>query len=252
MICHRLARAAVLLVAAAAISGTGRPVRAYTLTTWTPQGIIDTWDRMANPMDGADADAWVVDSGDLLYASNTGQAIRPGMDLSGDFRFGARVRSSGTDDDRYGLMFGVLDADNNYRLSWEGNFSNGGYAEMDGSRGLSLIRELAGTSVSLINLPSAYFEPRTWYDAEVWRTGGDVGIKVARVSDGWVVVDQSVADTTFLHGYFGLWNASQDTRYNNVQLLQPDGSGSVPEPGPLAAAAAVSAAGALAWRRRRG
>ena len=192
------------------------PGYAYTLTA---SNVLSTWTHYTSPMTTASANAWAVSGSSVLYNSNTGGTLASDFSITGNFIFKVRIASYDTDNDRYGLVFGFTDVNNNYRMSWE----NAGYAEADSSRGLSLIREVGGTSVSLNNIV-LYWGTNVAYDVTVYRSGDYIGMQVVRVSDSVVIRDIAVVDTTFMSGRVGLWNDSQPTIYSNIELI-------IPEPG---------------------
>jgi hypothetical protein len=190
------------------------------------------WGREPDPIRGSNIDDWIVSASELHYIGNvhsggtlhSGQSLVSNFTLSEDFSFTSRIQNLDTDDDRYGLIFGYQDHNNNYRFSWERLTGNGGIPEADSSRGLSLIREVGGVSTSLFNLPSTYWAQNTPYDVTVFRTGDEIGFEVQEAG-GTVVASTLVTDTTFLSGEIGLWNSSQRTRYSNLEYTID-----VPEP----------------------
>jgi hypothetical protein len=138
--------------------------------------IVNNWPRFPDPLGHISQDSWV-DGGTFVdYTTNDGQTIASDSVVSGDFTFSSRItelydeQNARDDDDRYGLVFGFQNANNNYRFSWEG----GGRAEADLSRGLSLIREVSGTSVSLFNLSTTFWNLDVEYDVTVGRSGNSI------------------------------------------------------------------------------
>ena len=187
---------------------------------------FNNWGREPDPIRGSNTDDWIVSASELRCTGNahSGQSLVSDFTLSEDFSFTSRIQNRDTDDDRYGLIFGYQDPNNNYRFSWERRGGNGGIPEADNSRGLSLIREVGGASTSLFNLPSTYWVQNTPYDVTVFRLGDEIGFEVKEVG-GTVVASTSITDTTFLSGEIGLWNTSQRTRYSNLEYTTD-----VPEP----------------------
>ncbi len=232
----------VLATVAIGVFGTTLPAVAGTFNV-SPTEAFDNWTREASPWrDSVNEDAWTVSGSQLQYTHNVGQSLISDFSLSGDFNFTSRIQSLDGDDDRFGLLFGYQDSQNNYRFSWEGDFTNGGVSEADGSRGLSLIREVNGTSASLFNLSSNWLR-NTPYDITVSRVDDAIGFEVKDLS-GSIVASTSVVDTTFTEGKLGLWNTSQRTGYSNIEV----DVGSVPEPTGLLAIAIVGVG--LCLRRR--
>ena len=217
----------VAILALASVTGLiGGPAHGATIN-FTASDVVSNWLPYPDSLDGLNTWAWSVSGSAVYYGSNDGQALVSNFAQSNSFSFSTRIMANNSDDDRYGLTFGFQNSLNNYRFSWEGNFYNGGYAEADGSRGLSLIKEVGGVSTSLINLSSTFWQNGVSYDVTVYRSGNNIGMTVQQVGGGTVASWQGT-DTTFMSGAVGLWNASQNTFYSNIALNTP-----VPLPGAL-------------------
>jgi len=214
--------------------------------TLSASDIVNDWVRFPDPRASSDFDAWTVfDSDTIRYTENRGQTLASDFIVDGSFSFKSRIQNVG-DDDRYGLVFGFQDAANNYRLSWEGRFANGGFAEADGSRGLSLIREVGGITTSLFNLDTTVWQNNAAYDITVQRLGSDIGFSIEEVGNG-IIASTTVTDTTFTSGRLGLWNSSQRTDYTMLTFTP------TPEPSALLGLltlGGVGACGALLKRRQ--
>src|SRR5688572_25026538 len=107
---------------------------------FTPTEMDTNWLRFTDPIATNNVDSWTPSGAFLDYTTNNGQTLASNFIVSGDYVFSARIQSTGTDNDRYGLVFNFTDPANNYRFSWEG----GGLAEVGGLRGMNLMRESGG------------------------------------------------------------------------------------------------------------
>ena len=137
------------------------------------------------------------------------------------------VDDPGDDDDWMGLVWGAQDASNFYSLTWKRQTQMGfGCPTPAGI----LVRRVEGPNFASLTLDDFYCEPNTprstllldptmtttdgWVEGESYTvtidftdTGSDV--TVVRDSDGMLITNFLVADTTFTSGYFGSTTASQ-------------------------------------------
>jgi hypothetical protein len=203
--------------------------------------IIDNWYRHPEPItETTNYWQWHDRTTYVQFGVTTegGLLVHPDP-VAGDFSFHVQIkgpRDGYLGGGRLGVAFGYQDGDNNYRLSWERENVNA--PENDGSRGLSLIREVDGVSTSLFNqeifweYPSIKWEPDIRYDITVSRAADSLSFVIARWlngADDGQVASATVSDSTFMWGYVGFWNQREMASYRDV-TLDSRSPNVVPEP----------------------
>ena len=113
--------------------------------------------------------------------------------------------SANEDDDILGVVFGWQDADNHYRLGWEGG---GLDDEESGASGLFLVKEVAGISEVLFE-SEQFWQANTVYPFSLYRSGDNIGFSL----DDQV---QRFIDSTFSSGQIGLYVDSQAATFSSL------------------------------------
>ncbi len=171
--------------------------------------IVNNWTRYASVVNGStNTNNWSVSGSTINYTSNNGGTIASNYTVANDFSFSSDVKAITSDNDRYGVVFGFQDAENNYRISWEG----GGLAD-HGFRNLNFIKEVGGTATSLYTLATNW-KLNEVHTLTVSRTGNNISMSVSGVAS------QTFTDTTFMTGRVGLFTLSQTTNFASVNLTQ--------------------------------
>ena len=203
--------------------------------------VVDDWIRVSNPLTADALDFWRVSTLEpdtVEYPLTRGSGIVSDYLVSGDFSFTARLYTPFTSSQRFGVFFGYQDNEHHYRVSFAG--PGAGVAprkELNGDDGLVLMRRNGFNpvlgNVSLFNDSSLYFAQDTEYDVNVFRSGDEVGFSLLRVSDGTLLAESTVTDTTFITGRIGLWTAHVNSSYRNLDLTLGSNGGDAPEPASL-------------------
>ncbi|NUM36008.1 MAG: hypothetical protein HUU50_15810 [Candidatus Brocadiae bacterium] len=185
---------------------------------FTASEINTNWTSLGNPRDGSTG-TWSV-SGSENVSPDSGAKIS--NIVMGDGIFSGTFRTTGSDDDMIGFIFGYQDMDNHYRFGWDSYDYNGGYADLGGTNGMRVIKEVAGTNYFLAQ-NSTRWQRNVYYNFSVTRSSSNFNVKIVRQSDAAVLMDYTGTDSQFSIGNVGIYTASQSPVYfSNISMNVPE------------------------------
>lgn len=183
-----------------------------------------------------------------MSGNNDRHAVHSGM-YSGNFRYSGTMQAFSGDNDTIGLTFGFVDANNNYRLGWEGGgdwdhevAGSGG----SGNNGLWLVAESGGVATSLFSSASLFWSLNTVYSFSLEVNAGNIMFEIK--NGGTTLISQSVAATRSTDGKVGVYANSQSGRFSNLDL---SAVGPAVVPLPASALLLLGGLGGIASMRRR-
>ena len=157
------------------------------------------------------------------------------------------------DNDIIGLVFGWQNEDNHYRLGWNQGGPQG-VSDVTGKNGLFLVREIDGSSKTLVNYDSMFWVDEAVYQFSIVRSGSSLEIEIKGVTQDFMgdqsgslpvnkastfaarsatptgkyeTIKSSVIDDTFRAGNLGVYTESQTGFF---QSLSAQGSFEVSAP----------------------
>ena len=225
------------LTLAALVAATLVPASAVPITGAT---IIADWTRGPDPTTGQPFDNWIAIGAGVRYTvASQGQAIFSDFTTAGDYTFTSRVTGL-SGDDMFGLVFNYTDSSNGYWLAFTGG-------PIFGRNGILFTREVGGTETALFANAALNWATGQAYDLTVGRSGNTIFFNIDQVGVGNVAAF-SIVDTTFLGGSVGLFTASQDADFVNIDFSTQ----MAPVPEPSSGLLLLSAlAGLIYFRRKR-
>ena len=185
-------------------------------TNITASDVQNNWANVGNPRDG-NSGTWSI-SGSSIVSPDSGARI---SDFSmGDGTFSGTFRTSGNDDDIIGFIFGYQDMNNHYRIGWDSYDYNGGYADIGGSHGLRIIKEVGGTN-NFIYTNSIRWQRNVNYDFSITRSGANYQVIINKGATN--ILNYTTNDSQFAIGKVGIYTASQSPVYfSNLQAVIPE------------------------------
>lgn len=166
------------------------------------------------------ASSWTTGGTTATKAGNDSTTLVSDFSTSGDFTYTGSMRSL-NDNDNMGIVFGWQDANNHYRLGWEGGgYSDGGSSSQ---QGFWLIRETAGVDTVLFNIPSLFWAGHNTtniYDFSITRSGGDISFSMMLGTS--TLASGTVTDSTFLSGKVGVYVESNASEFTDLSVAAPN------------------------------
>lgn len=207
-----------------------------------------TWSTVNNIGQSCGAGSWVASGASASHGSNQCTARVSDFSLAGDFGFTGTMRSTGSDDDNMGVVFGYTDNANNFRMGWESRLGGGGgYGDISGARNFWIVRESGGVSNALVTTGDRYVKGRT-YEFSIMSVGGDIMYSLYDTVAMSFVVNGTVAAGGSTDGRVGVYVESQSAVFGDLAAAKK-----AVVPLPAALPLLVGGLGALgAVARRRG
>lgn len=188
----------------------------------TASDVINNWTTMGDPRDGTSG-TWVL-SGSEVSSPDSGSKIS--NFTMADGTFSGSFRTTGADDDIIGFIFGFQDLSNHYRFGWDAADYNSGYADVGGTNGMRVLKEVAGSNTFLVQ-NSTKWQRNVLYNFSVTRTGSDISVFVG-INGGATLLNYVGTDTQFMVGKVGIYTASQSPVYfSNLQVTSTPEASSV-------------------------
>ena len=233
------------------------PVLAFLLGTaiWSPAGAVDisatdvfnNWSRFPAPSSELENGTVAIVGNEIGLFGPGGEPARSLISdfvLTGNSTFSGSFRTTGTDDDLIGIIFGWQDLDNHYRFGWDAFDVNQGALDTLGANGVvnasplpgvhgrRLIAESADVNTFLFQDPGPNgaipYARNTLYNFAIERNGNLLNFFL-EIDGGATLLDLSVSDTTFTSGRVGIYSDSQSAAlFSNLMVVSD-----VPEPGPI-------------------
>lgn len=202
------------IAAVAALTLGAAQVSAATVETnnWTQEN--------APANNGSTSNTWSTGGTTASKLGNNSTSLVSDFSTSGDFSYTGSMRSL-NDNDNMGIVFGWQDANNHYRLGWEG----GGSADYGSStqQGFWLIRESAGIDTVLFNIPTLFWTGHNTtnvYDFSITRSGDDISFSM--MLGATTLASGTVTDNTFLSGKVGVYVESNASEFTNLSVTDPN------------------------------
>ena len=186
--------------------------------------VVNDWTSTGSAIDGGTTGVWQQSGATITATGNHRGSLVSNFSNSEKFNFSVDTRAR--DNDLFGILWGVQDLANHYRLSWGQERHDGGNTGWTSGGGFRIIKEVGGTATELFSSNSVYSGSST-YNLNVIGTGSGFDVQISNTTTGTSIFDISIADTTFTSGNVGIheWYQGHSNVWSNFS-----NSVTVPEP----------------------
>ena len=215
--------------------------------------VFNDWTHGGSPVSGGTNGNWFVSGNTIQGTSNhVGSLV---SDFTANSNFSFSVDSLARDNDTFGLMWGVQDLANHYRLSWARDYGENGSGSAGhggGNVGFKILKEVGGSTSVLYSSSTQYIQHR-YYNLSVSGTATGFDVSIKDLSNNSTIFDLSIGDTMFATGKVGIHELFQgaSNEWKNFNFTNGDGFNAVPEPSAIAMWGLAGAIGIVIARRRK-
>jgi len=189
--------------------------------------VINDWTSGANAIDGGTDGVWQQSGATVVATGNHQGSLISDFSTGGNFSLSVDTRSR--DNDLFGLLWGVQDLSNHYRLSWGLERHDSGTTGWTSGGGFRIFKEVGGVTTQLFSSNSTYVMNQD-YNLNVTGTGSGFDVMITNTTTSASIFNQSITDTTFTSGKVGIheWYQGNSNVWSNFDVT------AVPGPSTLA------------------
>lgn len=170
--------------------------------------VISDWTSGGSPIDGITNGSWQQFGATISGTGNHTGSLVSNFTNNGQFDFSVDTRSG--DDDIFGIMWGLQDLSNHYRLSWGQQRHDTGTSGYASGGGFKVFKEVGGIATELFT-SAVLFSFNNDYNLNVISSSSGFDVHISNLTTGLSIFDFSIADTTFTSGRVGIHDWYQNT-----------------------------------------